>query len=458
VKWHDGQDFTADDCVFNWEYGRNPAVAAVTSGLYNDVHVRKLDDFTVRVEFESPTPFWADALVNTGLIPKHIFAPFNGPNARDAPGNLRPVGTSAYRFVSFSPGDLLRAEANPRYHQPGRPFFDTLEIKGGGDAASAARAVLQTGDFDFAWNLQVEDDMLLRLEQSGRGRVNIQEGGSVEFIQLNAADPNREIDGDRAVAAQTQHPAFRDPAVRQAMALLVDRESISRFIYGRGGPPTTNFLNNPRPFRSPNTRAEFNIARANEVLDAAGWTRGQGGIRQKDGVRLRFVFQTSVNAPRQRTQQIIRQACQRAGIELELKAVTPSVYFSSDIANPDTFTKFWADMQMYTTGPGLPDPQRLMAQYVSWEIAARANNWQGRNIVRFRSEEYDRLYRAAEIEMDPVRRAALFIAMNDMVVGSHHVIPVVMRPQVNASLNNLRPVLSAWSGALWLLSDWWREG
>ncbi len=458
VKWHDGQDFSADDVVFNWEYARSPAVAAVTSGSYRDVNVVKVDDHTVRVEFAQPTPFWADAFVAaTGqMIPKHLFGNFAGANSRDAPANLRPVGTGPYRFVSFAPGDLLRAELNPNYHMNNRPFFDTLEIKGGGDAVSAARAVLQTGDFDYAWNMQVEDEILKRLEAAGRGRVNIVEGGGIEFVQLNATDPNREIDGERSHIS-TQHPAFRDPAVREAMALLIDRNALEQFIYGRGGPATANFLNNPPRFRSPNMRWEFSIQKANEILDRAGWARGRDGIRAKDGVRLRFVYQTSVNAPRQRTQAIYKQAAQRAGIDLELKSVVASVFFSSDVANPDTYTKFYADVQMYTTTMPQADPERFMNQYVSWEISSKANSWQGRNIVRWRSEEYDRIFRAAQSELDPVKRAAMFIQLNDLVVGSNHIIPLVSRPTVSASLNNLRHVLSAWDGTLWLLGDWWRE-
>ncbi len=458
VKWHDGQDFSADDVVFNWEYARSPAVAAVTSGSYRDVNVVKVDDYTVRVEFPQPSPFWADAFVAaTGqMIPKHLFKDFAGANSRDAPTNLRPVGTGAYKFVSFAPGDNLRAELNPNYHANNRPFFDTLEIKGGGDAVSAARAVLQTGDYDYAWNMQVEDEILKRLEAANRGKVNIVEGGGIEFVQLNATDPNREIDGERSHIS-TQHPAFRDPAVRQAMALLIDRNALEQFIYGRGGPATANFLNNPPRFRSENMRWEFSIQKANEVLDAAGWARGRDGIRAKDGVRLKFVYQTSVNAPRQRTQAIYKQAAQRAGIDLELKSVTASVFFSSDVANPDTYTKFYADVQMYTTTMPQADPERFMNQYTSWEVSAKANSWQGRNIVRWRSEEYDRIFREAQGELDPVKRAAMFIRLNDLVVGSNHIIPLVRRPTVSASLNNLRHVLSAWDGTTWLLSDWWRE-
>ena len=458
VRWHDGTPFSADDVVFNWDYSRNPAVGTTTSGSYRDVNVVKVDDHTVRVEFSQPTPFWADAFVaSTGmLVPKHLYQNFAGANARDAPANLRPVGTGPYRFVSFAPGDLLRGELNPAYHMDNRPFFDTIEVKGGGDAVSAARAVMQTADFDYAWNLQVEDEILLRLEQAGRGKVNIVDGGNIEFVQLNVTDPNVEVEGERSHIS-TQHPAFRDPAVREAMSLLIDRSALERFIYGRGGPATANFLNNPPRFRSPNMRWEFNVNRANEILDRAGWVRGRDGVRAKDGVRLRFIFQTSVNAPRQRTQAIYKQAAQRAGIDLELKSVTASVFFSSDVANPDTFIKFYADVQMYTTTMPQADPQRFMNQYVSWEIANRANSWQGRNVVRWRNADYDAAFRAAEAELDPVRRAALFIRMNDLIVGSNHVIPLVRRPLVSASLNSLRPVLSAWDNTHWLIGDWYRE-
>ncbi|MDO9709060.1 peptide ABC transporter substrate-binding protein [Paracraurococcus lichenis] len=458
VKWHDGQDFSADDVVFNWEYGKNPQVGTTSSGLYVDANVVKLDDYTVRVEFKQPTPFWASAFcaASGAMVPKHLFAAYNGPNARDAPANLKPVGTGPYRFASFAPGDVLRAELNPAYHGENRPFFDTLEIKGGGDAVSAARAVLQTGDFDYAWNLQVEDELLKRLEAANRGRVNIVEGGNIEFIQLNPTDPNQEVEGERS-SIRTTHPAFSDPAVRQAMAYLVDRNAISQFIYGRGGPAAANFLNNPERFNSHNMKWEFSIAKANEVLDKAGWARGGDGIRAKGNVRLKFVFQTSVNAPRQRCQQIIKQAAGRCGIDLELKSVVGSVFFSSDVANPDTFPKFYADMQMYTTTMTEADPQRFMNQYASWEVATKANAWQGRNVSRFRSEDYDKAFRAAESELDPVKRAALFIRMNDIVVGSNHIIPVVRRPLVSASLNALRPELSAWDSTMWALQDWYRE-
>ena len=458
VQWHDGAPLTADDCVFNWEYANDPATAAVTVGTYKDLVVEKVDSHTVRVRFKKPTPFWADAFVGTRgmLIPKHLFGPYVGAKSREAPANLKPVGTGPYRFTDFKPGDMVRGVLNPNYHLPNRPHFDSIEMKGGGDAVSAARAVLQTGEFDYAWNVQVEDDVLKRLEAGGKGRSEITPGGNIEHMMVNATDPWTEVEGERA-SVKTRHPLFSDPAVREAVNLLVDRGSVQEHIYGRTGVATANFLNNPERFRSKSTRWEFNVDKANQALEAAGWKRGPDGIRAKDGKKLKIVFQTSINAPRQKTQAIVKQACQKAGIDVELKSVTASVFFSSDVANPDTYTKFYCDMQMYTTTMTQPDPDLFMNQFVSWEAASKDNKWQGRNITRWKSEEYDKTYRAAESELDPVKRGALFIRMNELVIAGRYIIPVVYRPRVSSVSSKLQVQLSGWDNDLWNLKDWYKE-
>src|SRR5213593_4293571 len=363
VKWHDGMPFTADDVVFNWEYAKTPETASVSIGSYKDITVEKIDDFTVRIVFAKPTPFWADAFVSAYgmIIPKHLFKDYVGARSREAPNNLKPVGTGPYLFVDFKPGDMLRAKINPNYHVANRPHFDEVEVKGGGDAVSAARAVLQTGEYDYAWNMQVEDEILLKMEALGKGRINITPSGNVEFMQLNSTDPAVEVDGERA-SIKTKHPLFSDPAVRQAINLLIDRSSIEKFIYGRTALATANFLNNPERYRSKNTKFEFNIEKANQILEAAGWKKGGDGVRAKDGKPLKFVFQTSINAPRQKTQAIVKQACQKAGIDVELKSVVASVFFSSDAANPDTYSHFYTDLQMYNTQTAI-DPQLGMRQF-----------------------------------------------------------------------------------------------
>jgi peptide/nickel transport system substrate-binding protein len=390
------------------------------------------------------------------IIPKHLFADYVGGKSRDAPTNLKPVGTGPYLFVDFKPGDTVLGKRNPGYHLENRPFFDTVEIKGGGDAVSAARAVLQTGEYDFAWNVQVEDEILQRLEAGGQGKISIVPGGNVEYIALNLTDPAIEMDGERS-SVKTKHPLFSDPAVREAINLLIDRPSVQKFIYGRTGVATANFLNNPERFRSKNTKFEFNIEKANKILEAAGWRRDADGIRSKDGKQLRFVFQTSINAPRQKNQAIVKQACQKAGIEVELKSVVGSVFFSSDVANPDTYTHFYCDAEMFTDVMTQPDPLRFMLRFVSWEVASKENKWQGRNISRWRNSEYDSLYRQAAHELDAVKRAAMYIKLNDIVVDDHYILPEVARPAVVALKSGVTAHLSGWDNNLWQLANWYRE-
>ncbi|MET3345621.1 ABC-type transport system substrate-binding protein [Bradyrhizobium japonicum] len=371
-------------------------------------------------------------------------------------GNLKPVGTGPYKFVEFKPGDLILAERNPDYHVRNQPHFDTLEVKGGGDAVSAARAVLQTGEYDYAWNLLVEDEVLKRMEASGKGKVEFTLSGGVEFIVLNTTDPWTEVDGERS-NAKTKHPTLSDPAVRRAFNLLVDREAIQKFIYGRAAVATASFVNQPSQFKSSKLKYEFNVDKANKILDEAGWKMGADGIREKDGKKLKYVFQTSINAPRQKTQAIIKQACQKAGIDIEIKSVTASVFFSSDVGNPDTYSKLYCDVEMYNTTQPQPDPERFLNQCVSWEISTKENKWLGRNVSRWSDPEADKAYKAAQSELDPVKRAALLIKVNEIFCEANVLVPLLSRNIVGGAVNSLMTDISGWDVTTWNLGSWYRS-
>lgn len=153
----------------------------------------------------------------------------------------------------------------------------------------------------------------------------------------------------------------------------------------------------------------------------------------------------------------MKNAAAKAGIDIELKSVAASVFFSSDPANPDTYTHFYADLQMFVRVMSSPDPESFMRVFTSWEITSRENQWQRPNVSRWRNEEYDRLYRSAETEMDPVKRAALFIRMNDLVIENVVVIPVSWMAKVAAISSRLRGVEhNAWDLDFWNLA-WWHR-
>jgi len=172
---------------------------------------------------------------------------------------------------------------------------------------------------------------------------------------------------------------------------------------------------------------------------------------------LKYVFQTSINAPRQKTQAIIKQACQKAGIELELKSVTASVFFSSDVGNPDTYSKFYCDMEMYNATQPQPDPERFLNQCVSWEIASKDNKWLGRNVSRWSDPEADKAYKAAQQELDPVKRAALLIKVDEIFCEANIFLPLLSRYIVGGAVNGLMTDISGWDVTTWNLASWYRS-
>jgi len=316
VKWHDGQPFTAKDVKFTYEYVIDPATTATTIASYRAIEsVEIIDAYTVKVNFKNPNPAWFEPFVGgLGLIlPEHILSEYKGEKARNAPFNLKPIGTGSYKVVDFKPGDVVIYEINQDYWQEGKPYFDRVELKGGGDATSAARAVLQTGEVDWAWNLQVEAQVLLQLEKAGQGKLIITPGPNTERIMVNFADPLTEKDGARA-EPDVPHPFLTNKNIRQAIALAIRRDVIAEQLYGPAGQATANNLNAPARFKHPELKWELNLEKAAQLLDEAGAKDTNGdGVREYNGKPLQILYQTSINSIRQRTQEIVKAELEKIG-------------------------------------------------------------------------------------------------------------------------------------------------
>ncbi len=454
VKWSDGQPFTSKDVAFTWKYATDKDTAAVSLSNYQNVaNVETPDDTTVKVTFKEATPSWYLPFVgNNGMIlPEHIFKDGMGAAAQNFAGNLKPIGTGPYRIVDFKPGDQVNFEINPNWRDANSPAFDQILMKGGGDAPSAARAVLQSGDYNIAWNLQIEPAVLNQLQSGGKGRVEQLPNWGIERIMINHSDPKKEVNGQRS-EKNTPHPFLADKAVRQALNLLCDRKTIADTLYGAAGKATANFLTQPQSYNSPNTKWEFNIAAAEKLLEDAGYKK-QGQYRAKGDVKLAVLFQTSINAVRQKHQQIIKDAFEKAGIQVELKTVDAAVYFSSDAGNPDTSQHFYADLEMLTSAPNI-DPWTFMETY-SADIAQKENNWQGSNASRWNNKEYQTLLDQSRTELDVAKRTQMFIKMNDLLISEVAVIPQIDRLGPIAISNDIKGLeLSGWVGTNWNVANW----
>ncbi|MDJ0715264.1 MAG: peptide ABC transporter substrate-binding protein [Prochloraceae cyanobacterium] len=462
LKWSDGTPLTADDLVFTYKYIVNPEVATFAKGIYEVIQdVKAIDDRTVKIEFKEVNPAWFRFFVGQQgpILPKHIFEKYNGPNAREAPANLKPVGTGPYQVVEFKPGDTVIYEPNPNFREPDKLSFKRVELKGGGDATSAARAVLQTGEADYAYNLQVEAQVLKQLEASGKGKIVSNLGAYMERILVNHTDPNRATaDGERS-SIKFPHPFFSDRKVRQAFSLAVNSKIVAEELYGVTGKPTSNILVVPPQYYSPNTSSEFDLQKAAALLDEAGWKDSNGDrIRDKNGVEMKVLFQTSVNPLRQKTQQIIKRDLESIGIGVELKAIDAQIFFSSDPASNDTVEHFYADLQMFSRQSSSPDPADYMKIFTCDQIPQKANSWVGNNATRYCNPKYDDFWKKATKELDPDKRREMFIKMNDMLVDDVAIIPMIHRADVIAISNNLKGIeMTAWDTRTWNIMDWKRN-
>jgi peptide/nickel transport system substrate-binding protein len=459
VKWSDGTPFTAEDVVFTYEFISNPDTGSTSAEFYGGIdRVEAIDPQTVRITFSQPTSSWSQSFVGgSGMIlPKHIFQEHVGAKARSAPGNTQPVGTGPYRATEFKAGDIIIYEPNLNFRGD-KPYFDRVELKGGGDAVSAGRAVLQTGGADFGWNIQAEPAVIQGLEAGGKGKMEYIFKPLMERILINFSDPNQEVDGQRS-HAQTKHPFLTDKRVRQAISLAIDRDTIVKQLYGQAGQVATNFIVAPSKYVSPNTRYEFSLDQAKALLDEAGWVDSNGnGIRDKNGVEMSLLFQTSVNPVRQKTQEIMKQNLSELGMQVELKSTDPSIYFG-DPSNPDSSSTFYADLQMFAFDSETPEPDSYMMLYACDAIAQKENQWSKENISRYCNPDYDQLLAQLNRELDPDRRQQLFIQMNDLLIEDVALIPLVHRSDplaVSHSLSNLE--FSPWAASTWRVNGWGRQ-
>jgi peptide/nickel transport system substrate-binding protein len=463
LLWSDGTPVTANDVKFTAEYCMHPEGGCAQAAKFEGVAgVEVIDDLTVKITFSEPkpNPYGPFMGAQAPIIQAAQFAECLGAKAPECTeANFNPIGTGPFRVTEFRPNDVISLEANPNYRDPAKPAFATMTFKGGGDATAAGRAVLETGEFDYAWNLQLAPEVIEQMAKGGKGQTIAAFGSLVERIHVNMTDPSPSLpDGERSTAAHP-HPSLSDPAVRQALSMAIDRDLLVEIGYGQAGRPTCNLVPAPALYASDNTDClTHDIAGANALLDEAGWARGAGGIREKDGVRLSYLFQTSTNAVRQDFQALIKQWWDEIGVETELRNVSASVFFGGDPGSPDTFQKFYADLQMFANNFDGTDPEAYLAAQLCGKAPRPESQWQGENISRFCDPAFDamvaELGRTGELE----KRGEIARKLNDMLTKeSNVIIPLVDRGRVSAHSNSLGGVvLNTWDSELWNVADWHR--
>ncbi|SNR61153.1 peptide ABC transporter substrate-binding protein [Puniceibacterium sediminis] len=465
LKWSDGTDFTAEDVKFTGDYCMNPEGGCAQLAKFTGVEVIEvIDPLTVKVTFGAPTPNPYGPFMGgqSPILQKAQFENCTGAAASTCTDqNFAPIGTGPFVVKDFRPNDVISLEANPNYRDPAKPAFATVNFKGGGDANAAGRAVMETGEFDYAWNLQLAPDVLAQMAKGGKGVAVAAFGTLVERIEMNMTDPSPELpEGERATVAHP-HPILSDFNVRKALSMAIDRELLVEIGYGQAGRATCNLVPAPDLYASEsNTDCLVqDIDGAKALLEGAGWTDTDGdGIRDKDGMKLSLLYQSSTNAVRQDFQALIKDWWSQIGVETELRNVDSSVFFGGDAGSPDTFQKFYADVEMYANNFDGTDPQSYLSMYRCGNEPKPSSQWQGENINRFCNEEYDALLDELAKTGELGKRGEIAKRLNDIITKeTMTIVPLVDRGRVSAHSNSLGGVaLNTWDSELWNVADWYR--
>ncbi|MCK0148832.1 peptide ABC transporter substrate-binding protein [Marivita sp. S6314] len=463
LTWSDGTPFTSADVAFTHEYCTHPEGGCAQVTKFEGVtSVETPDDLTVVVNFDGPTPNPYGPFVGgeSPILQAAQFADCLGAAASTCTeANFNPIGTGPFVVNEFKPNDVITMSANPNYRDPAKPAFASVTFKGGGDARAAGRAVMETGEFDYAWNLQLAPDVIAQMEAGGKGVAVAGFGPLLERIMVNQTNPSPDLpEGERSTAMHP-HPFLKEPAVYKAMSMAIDRPLLVEVGYGQAGKVGCSWVPAPEAFASTFDGCETqDLDGANALLDEAGFMDTDGdGIREVNGVPMSIVYQTSTNAVRQDFQALIKEWWAQIGIETELRNIDASVFFGGDAGSPDTFQKFYADVQMYANTFNGTDPQAYLGNGLCDKAPRPDTQWQGENISRFCMEEFDALHAELSGTADMSERQRIGRELSAMITDNGGMIPLVHRGRLSAHSSSLGGVvLNVWDSELWNVADWHR--
>jgi peptide/nickel transport system substrate-binding protein len=430
VKWHDGKPFTADDVKFTLELIVNPKFRAWRTGghsLVEDIKVVSPTEITWRMK--EPFAPYLSFLAETFIVPKHVLATEGDPNM--AAFNQAPVGTGAFKWGNRVAGDHLELVANPDYVGEG-PYIERLVFKYIPDM-TVLYTQFKSGAVDLVDQAYITADHYDEAKKLPGKKVTLEHSPSIESIYLNL-----------------ERPQFKDPAVREALYAAMDRKAIIDAIYYGVGTPTETFMPQSSFYYNPNLPVQqFNLDRAREILDKAGWKPGKDGIRAKDGVRLSFSNATTAgNNLREQTQQFLQQTFAQIGVEMTISNLPPAVMWG----------EFWLKSQFDTAMVGVSyliaaDPD-VTNRFATSAIAAKGGK--GSNTAQYSNPEVDELLKKGARTFDQQERRKIYNRVQEIVRHDLPFLPlyeymnVVGRKDKLADFQvNTNTRTASWKAAAW---------
>lgn len=440
VLWSDGEPFTADDVAFTFAVYKDPASTPDVGAAYTLVDtVTALDPLTVEIKMTDINPGYLDLFQQ--ILPKHKYT--STAVTLEDPLSRIPLGTGPFLIDDWAVGDQISFVKNPNFREEGKPLLDGITVKITPDKESTI-AAYANGEYDYVYFVVTGD--LPTLADTDQINVEIRDGGaSVEWLWLNNSEG-----GDPA----KPHPVLGDPAIREAIDFAIDRQSIIDEVLGGYGGLTGSFIfAGWAAVELPATA--FDPDHAREVLEAAGWVEGDGGIREKNGVKASLRYQTIAgDQVRELYQQVVQQNLKDVGIEVNIENVPSNTLFGS-YAEGGIIVRGQFDITMSRAGYEV-DPFEWVALFETRYIPS-AEQPDGFSYTFYSNPEFDDLAAQAAATLDQEMRKDLYAQLVEVFARDRPAIPLYRSASGRAYNKRLLGVSNTWfetTGDLYSAKDW----
>lgn len=406
VKWSDGVPFNGDDVVFSTRAVLNPRNNEVGRDGWNLItKIDEPDKFTVIYHLSKPysaylPSFFGTAGANPCILPKHILGDL--PDINHAPYNSKPVGIGPFRVTAWKRGDAVEMEANP-YYWRGMPKLKRITYKLIPDR-NTLQTAMQTGDVDI-WPL-VSTGYINPMKAIGSLITTVQPSSYYSHLDFNVT-----------------RPLVSDVRVRQAIRYALDRNAIVEKVshgYGILEESPTSTVNPIAPTVAEVPLIPYDVAKAQALLDAAGWKVGTDGIRVKDGKRLSLDFPYYTGAPDADTLvEYIRSQLKTIGVEMQTRKFAPATFFAPFQSGGIVYGGKW-DMTTFAWGT---DPTGDLSTL--FESNQTPPN--GQNILHYNNKQVDAWMEQLKNSYEPTERKKLLLLEVKQIVADAPTIVLYLR-------------------------------
>jgi len=430
VKWHDGKPMTSEDVRYTINLVKNPGFRAANRNGFNLItSVGVEGDHVITWKLKEPFSPLTSMLSWAFIVPEHVLSKNPDPNSPQFAA--APIGTGPFRFVSRKTGDHVLLEANPDYFGKG-PSLNRLIFKYVPDL-NAMYTQFKTGEIDYIGLQGIPANFYKEATALAGRRVQVATRAGVENLTLNLA-----------------HPVLSEKAVRKALNIAIDRQSICNLVYYGVPKPANNFMAPTHWAAHPNLpKPEYDLKKAAAMLEQAGWVKGPDGIRVKNGVRLSFSNSTTTgNQLRAQTQQLIADDFKKIGVEMLIKNLVAAVLWADFWKNSEFDSLMTAVTYTIASDPDVTN--RLGSGSIPRETGS------GANVGRYKNVGVDTLLARGRQEYNIAKRKEIYAKVQELVMDDLPFLPLFSEVNIEGTkagldgyANNVNVRANSWNASSW---------